>query len=95
MVGTTLVFNPTAATAKKSRPVKHTLKSLKGATVGMLDNSKPNFDHLAKAIGALLTERYGVANIVTRRKRVAGIPAPEPIMQAMAQCDLVIAGAGD
>ncbi|MBI4192041.1 MAG: hypothetical protein HY525_16060 [Betaproteobacteria bacterium] len=95
MLGTTFVFNPTAPTSKKSRPVERTLKSLKGATVGVLDNAKPNFDHLADAIGELLTERYGVAKIVKRRKRVAGIPAPEAIMQAMAQCDLVITGAGD
>ncbi|HEV8437595.1 MAG TPA: hypothetical protein VGT40_05835 [Methylomirabilota bacterium] len=69
---------------------------LRGLTVGFLDNTKHNFDRLVDGMGRLLKERFGVEQIVHRRKANASAPAPREIVEALAkQCDLVFAGSAD
>jgi hypothetical protein len=69
---------------------------LKGKTVGVLDNSKPNADKLAERWAELLKERYGVANVITRRKLTAQQGAPKQYIEELAvQADFVLAGLGD
>ncbi len=67
-----------------------------GRTVGFLDNTKPNFDHLVEGIGEILRERYGVKRIVHRKKANASTPAPPELIAELAkECDVVFAGSGD
>lgn len=97
MASTVIVFDPTPPLVKQEpKLAMPALAALKGATVGFIDNAKPNFDYLADEIGNLLMTRYGVTKVIKRRKRVAGIPAPDAIMLEMSeQCALVITGSGD
>ena len=84
---------PTAAAKVASVP---RFTSLKGKTVGVLDNSKPNADKLAERLTELLKERYGVANVITRRKLTAQQGAPKKYLDELAaQTDFVLAGLGD
>ena len=70
--------------------------SLQGKTVGILDNSKPNADALAERLAELLKERYGIANVISRRKLTAQQGAPKNYIEELsAQADLVLAGLGD
>ena len=70
--------------------------TLRGLTVGFLDNTKHNFDRLVEGIGVALEERFGVARIVRMRKANAATPAaPEIIAQLAKECDLVFAGSAD
>ena len=70
--------------------------SLQGKTIGVLDNSKPNADKLAGRLAELLMERYGVANVITRRKLTAQQGAPKQYIEELAgQADFVLAGLGD
>jgi hypothetical protein len=73
------------------------LRTLDGATVGLLDNSKLNAAPLLAAIGDLLKERYLIKSTVVRTKcHGFSYPVEEPIAQEMAlQCDVVIAAIGD
>ena len=67
--------------------------SLQGKTIGILDNSKPNADRLAERLAELLKERYGVANVVSRRKLTAQQGAPKNYVEELAaQADFVLAG---
>jgi hypothetical protein len=69
---------------------------LTGRTVGFLDNTKTNFDRLAGDMGALLTERFGVARVMHRRKANASTPAPpEMLVELGKECDVVFAGSAD
>lgn len=69
---------------------------LRGKVVGFLDNSKPNADKLAERFAALLKEKYGVANLITRRKLTAQQGAPKQFLDELAsQTDFVICGLGD
>lgn len=97
----TWVYDPTAAFVEQALDqavgdVGHGLKTLSGKVVGFIDNSKPNFDNLIDAISRTLIERYGVKQVIKRRKPMASVPATAAVMQEMVeQCDLIITGSGD
>ncbi len=81
--------------AAKIAPVAR-FTSLQGKTIGVLDNSKPNADKLAERLAELLKERYGVAQVITRRKLTAQQGAPKQYIEELAaQTDFVLAGLGD
>jgi len=69
---------------------------LRGKVVGLLDNSKPNADKLAERFAELLIEKYGVANVISRRKLTAQQGAPNQYLDELAaQADIVLSGLGD
>ncbi len=91
-----IILDPTAPSgAGLQRPWK-SLDSLKGKTVAFIDNSKPNFNHLAQDIGERLVQHHGVATVIHHRKRAASVPALETVYADIeANVDLVITGSGD
>jgi len=69
---------------------------LRGKVVGLLDNSKPNADKLEERLAELLKERFGVADVITRRKITAQQGAPKEYLDELAaQADFVLSGLGD
>ena len=96
MTGSVLLFDPTAPRREGGRQVRRALDGLAGAVVGFIDNAKPNFGHLVDDLSDLLVSRYGVRQVIKRRKRAASVGAPEAMYEELAgQCDLVITGSGD
>ena len=70
--------------------------TLEGLTIGFLDNTKHNFDHLVDGIGQVLTERFKAKRIVHTKKANAATGAAPEIIAAMAkECDLVFTGSAD
>lgn len=71
-------------------------QSLKGLTVGLLDNTKPNGAVILRAVGRELQERYGVKEIRMFAKGYFGTPVEESVVQQMLHnCDFAVAGIGD
>jgi hypothetical protein len=69
---------------------------LRGKVIGLLDNSKPNADKLEERFEQLLSERFGVAGVVRRRKITAQQGAPKPYLDELAaQADFILSGLGD
>lgn len=69
---------------------------LRGKTIGLLDNSKPNADKLADRLAALLKQRYGVADVVRRRELTAQQGAPKEYLNELAsKADFILSGLGD
>jgi hypothetical protein len=96
MAGTVTLFDPTAPRRESGSGERRTLAGLKGAVVGFIDNAKPNFNHLVDDLADLLVSRYGVREVVKRRKRSASVPVTEEMLREVTgQCDLVITGSGD
>ena len=82
------------SSAKVPGPAQFT--DLRGKVVGLLDNSKPNADKLAERFAELLKEKYGVANVISRRKLTAQQGAPKQYLDELAaQADIVLSGLGD
>jgi len=95
-MGTIRVLSPVGVDASEAFTAPALPRALAGLTVGFLDNTKPNFDLLADALGTLLSERHGAKAIVHRRKaNVSNPAAPEILAEIAKACDLVFAGSGD
>jgi hypothetical protein len=69
---------------------------LRGKTVGLLDNSKPNADKLEERFEQLLRDRFGIGGVVKRRKITAQQGAPKAYLDELAaQADFILSGLGD
>ncbi len=96
MAGTVMLLDPTAPREQSGNGAHQQLEGLSQAIVGFIDNAKPNFNHLVDDLADLLASRYGVKQVIKRRKRSASEPAPDAIFEELGEhCDLVIAGSGD
>ncbi len=70
--------------------------SLKGLTVGLLDNAKPNGAVILRAVGRELQEKYGVREVRMFAKGYFGTPVEESVVQQMLHnCDFAVAAIGD
>jgi hypothetical protein len=91
-----LILDPSAQREEEAEQLRRTLPGLAGATVGFIDNAKPNFNYLVDELAERLVSKYGVKNVVKLRKRGASMPAPQAIIdQVSEECSLVITGSGD
>lgn len=96
MTATIMLFNPTAPREVDPSAAQQVLSGLAGKVVGFIDNTKPNFQHLAADLGELLMARYGVTRVVSHQKRNASVSASDDVIASFAgECDVVIAGSGD
>jgi len=69
---------------------------LRGATIGLLENTKHNAALFLSELGTLLMERYGVAAVVPRTKAFFALPLPEEQLEELATtCQAVVTGVGD
>lgn len=70
--------------------------SLKGARVGLLNNTKQNAKELLAEVGRLLEERYGAVVTIQRTKPHVAFPVDEPQLKEIAAAsDVVVTGVGD
>ena len=70
--------------------------TLRGTTVGLLENTKPNALPLLQIVGRELTRRYGVREVRMFQKGYFGTPVEESVVQQMLHnCDFAVAGIGD
>lgn len=71
-------------------------EELRGAMVGLLENTKQNAALFLAELGRLLVDRYGAAAVVPRTKRVFAQPVPEEqLAELSAACDVLVTGVGD
>ena len=85
-----------------NEPIRTTFKpaprpeTLKGLTLGLIDNGKKNSDYLVKKIGHRLRELYGLSGDIHVRKPSPSHAIPQDMAEALAgKVDLVVAGIGD
>ncbi|WRL62862.1 hypothetical protein U6N30_23705 [Blastococcus brunescens] len=72
------------------------LASLRGATLGLLDNGKPNGAALLSEMGVVLKERYGVKDVLMFTKPYFGTPVePTQTQRIFEECDFAITAIGD
>ncbi len=91
-----LVYEPVAPCLTQPQQSRHPLDRLAGKTIGFIDNSKPNFNHLVEDLSRVLMEKHGVTAVIKQRKRSASQGLSEAAMdELVAQTDAVITGSGD
>ena len=69
-----------AAIARAPRPM-----DLAGKIVGLLDNTKEQADVILETVATALRERYGVAQVIIRRKEHYSKPATDALIAGMAK----------
>jgi hypothetical protein len=80
-----------ADTTLSPRPV-----TLRGLTIGLLDNTKPNSTMLLETIAAQLREHHGAGEARLYTKDYFGTPVKQPLFEQIAgECDVVITAVGD
>ena len=68
----------------------------RGIRLGVLDNSKGNADHLLKFIVDSVKSAVPVASVVTLRKASVSLPAPNEILDQLAEeADVVVSAMAD
>ena len=87
--------DPTVGSASKKVALAARPSDLNGKVVGILDNTKEQADIILETLGEALREKYGVKEVVMRRKEHYSKPAPDEMIEEMAsQCDVVICALG-
>lgn len=77
--------------ARAARP-----SALHGKRVGLLANGKPNSVEFLEALGRLLRERHGAAELFAACKPSSSRVAPDAVLAELAaHCDVVVTAVGD
>ena len=83
-----------SAEGEPARPAPP-LASLDGALIGLLDNAKIGTARFYDHLEALLRARYGVQEVLRRRKPDASRPAPAELLGELSAADAIVSGIGD
>jgi hypothetical protein len=92
------ILDPTGAGARVRRDMvlASPRARLRGATIGLLENTKQNASPFLDEVGRLLVDRYGAAGVVARTKRAFALPVDDDLLEELAtSCDALITGVGD
>ncbi len=90
------VLDPTNAPIRTTFKPAQRPETLKGLTLGLIDNGKKNSDYLVKMIGDRLRELYGLRRSIHVRKPSPSHAIPRDMAEDLAgKVDLVVAGIGD
>ncbi|HEY6003230.1 MAG TPA: hypothetical protein VIV57_10160 [Anaeromyxobacter sp.] len=71
------------------------LPTLAGAVVGLLDNGKTGTAVLYHHLEEILRARFGVREIIHRRKPDMSRPAPPEVLGELSAADAIVSGVGD
>jgi hypothetical protein len=78
------VLDPTEEASPLEKPLARGVSDLEGKVVGVRDISTPTGDILLTRLEELLTQRYGVKEVLHRRKPTYTRPAPEALREELA-----------
>jgi hypothetical protein len=89
------VLDPTNEDAPEPVALAPRLRTLEGATVGLLSNGKAGTARLFDHMEQLLRDQHGVADVVRRTKGNYSAPAEDELMDEAATWTAMFAGTGD
>lgn len=93
---TITIVNPASEDVVEPQDLVPRLRSLTGAKIGLIDNSKRMANAFLDDVRELLRERYGVADFAAYQKVSASVPTPPGELDRLAEgCDAVIHGVAD
>jgi hypothetical protein len=78
-------IDPTAGGARAKIALAPRPMDLAGKVVGMIDNTKEQADVILETVAEILRSRYGVAQVIIRRKEHFSRPASEALLNEMAK----------
>jgi hypothetical protein len=95
-VATIEIFSPLGRPASRAQAELNPFPDLRGATIGVLDNTKPNARPVLEGVARRIAEDHGATEVVIERKRSAAEGAPPELIRKLSgAAHLVFAGSGD
>ncbi len=88
------ILLPSAEAGAAKQKVSPRIPSLKGKTIGFIDNGWRSLGIVFDEYTRMLKESEGVAKII-HKKKGASSPTPKAAMEELAQADAVITGLGN
>lgn len=96
MNDTVTIVDPAAEDSAVAEKLSPRLKTLAGAHVGVIDNSKHMAAEMLAQVEVLLQQRYGVKKVTRYRKANPSIPTPPDVLAGLtASCDAIVHGVAD
>jgi hypothetical protein len=95
-MATYVMLKPTAPGGALRASLAPGLDTLDGKTIGILSNQKVNADEVLDALVAAIQQKYKIAGVIKRAKRIQSQTAPADVMHDLVNLtDAVIHGVGD
>lgn len=89
------VLDPRLDAEGEAMTMAPALAALEGATIGFIDNAKIGtarfFDHMED----ILRARFGVREVIRRRKPDSSRPAPPALLGELSSADAIVSAVGD
>jgi hypothetical protein len=89
------VLDPRATADGAAVRLAPPLRELSGAVVGLLDNSKIGTARFYDRVADILVGRFGVRELIRRRKPDSSRPAPSALLGELSAADVIVSGIGD
>ena len=89
------VLDPRLDAEGEATKLAPALGSLRGSVVGLLDNAKVGTARYFDYVEEILKSRYGVREVIRRRKPDASRPAPAELLGELSAADAIISAVGD
>ena len=89
------VLDPRLSAEGEAARLAAPLASLDGALVGLLDNAKIGTARFYDHLEVLLRARFGVREVMRRRKPDSSRPAPAELLGELSAADAIVSGIGD
>ena len=89
------VLDPRQTAEGEALRLAPALPSLDGAVVGLLDNAKLGTGRFYDFVAEILSKRYGVRELIRRRKPDATRPASKELIAELSGADAILSGIGD
>jgi hypothetical protein len=89
------VLDPRAGVEGEAARLAPPLRHLPGAVIGLLDNAKIGTARFYDRLEAILRSRFGVTEVIRRRKPDSSRPAPPALLGELAAADAIVSGVGD
>ena len=89
------VLDPRLEAEGEAMTLAPPLRALDGATVGLLDNAKIGTARFFDHVEAILRSRFGVREVIRRRKPDSSRPAPPELLGELAAADAIVSAVGD
>jgi hypothetical protein len=89
------ILDPRVAAEGEAARLAAPLPSLDGALVGLLDNAKIGTARFYDHLEAMLRDRFGVREVIRRRKPDSSRPVPAEVLGELSAADAIVSGIGD